>query len=110
LAEQALANVAANAAKHTAVGSIELRAWERDDGTAVIEVSDTGPGMPASAQRRIFDRFYRGDSRDGEGFGLGMAIVKESVRALGGTVRVESRPGSGTTVRITLPAARVRAA
>jgi signal transduction histidine kinase len=66
--------------------------------------------MSDSAKRRIFDRFYRGDARDGEGFGLGMAIVNESVRALGGTVRVDSVPGVGTTVRITLPLAGVRAA
>jgi signal transduction histidine kinase len=110
LAEQALANAAANAAKHTAEGKIELGAWEAEKGTVVVEVRDTGPGMSESAKRRIFDRFYRGDARDGEGFGLGMAIVNESVRALGGTVRVDSVAGVGTTVRITLPLAGVRAA
>jgi two-component system phosphate regulon sensor histidine kinase PhoR len=110
LAEQALANAAANAAKHTVEGRIELAAWEAEKGTVVVEVRDTGPGMSTSAKRRIFDRFYRGDARDGEGFGLGMAIVNESVRALGGAVRVDSAPGVGTTVRITLPSAGARAA
>jgi two-component system phosphate regulon sensor histidine kinase PhoR len=110
LAEQALANAAANAVKHTAEGTVALRAWEAEKGTVVLEVRDTGPGMSGVAKRRIFDRFYRGDARDGEGFGLGMAIVNESVRALGGTVRVDSVPGVGTTVRITLPSAGIRAA
>jgi two-component system phosphate regulon sensor histidine kinase PhoR len=109
LAEQALANVATNAAKNTAAGTIELCAWE-EPGSVVIEVRDTGSGMSSSATRRIFDRFYRGDARDGDGFGLGMAIVNESVRALGGTVRVESVAEIGTTVRITLPSAATRAA
>ena len=110
LIEQALANLARNAAKSTVEGSIQLRAQETQAGTVVIEVRDTGSGMSGATSRRIFDRFYRGESRDGEGFGLGMAIVDESVRALGGTVRVESSPGVGTTVWITLPAAGARAA
>jgi signal transduction histidine kinase len=110
LAEQALANVAANAVKNTAEGRIELRAREGEKGTVVVEVRDTGSGMSSSAERRIFDRFYRGELRDGEGFGLGMAIVNESIRALTGTVCVNSVPGVGTTVRITLPSAGVRAA
>jgi signal transduction histidine kinase len=110
LFEQALANVVRNAAKNTREGSIELRAHATGNDRVAIEVRDTGMGIPSAVRRRIFDRFYRGESRDGEGFGLGMAIVNESVRALGGTVRVESSPGAGTTVRITLPAAGVRAA
>jgi signal transduction histidine kinase/HAMP domain-containing protein len=110
LAEQALGNAAANAVKHTAQGAVELRAWAAEKGTVVVEVRDTGSGMSGVVKRRVFDRFYRGDSRDGEGFGLGMAIVNESVRALGGTVRVDSVSGVGTTVRITLPIAGTRAA
>jgi two-component system, OmpR family, phosphate regulon sensor histidine kinase PhoR len=110
LAKHALANVATNAVRNTAAGSIVLQALEGDWGTVTIEVCDTGSGMSTSAKRRIFDRFYRGDSRDGEGFGLGMAIVNESVRALGGTVRVDSVRGAGMTVGITLPTAGTRAA
>jgi two-component system OmpR family sensor kinase len=58
-------------------------------------------------QERIFDRFYRGDGdgRDAGGFGLGLAIVRESVRALGGRIELESAPGAGTVVRVVLPAA-----
>jgi two-component system phosphate regulon sensor histidine kinase PhoR len=110
LIEQALSNLARNAATNTVAGSIELRGREAEAGAVVIEVRDTGAGMSSATSRRIFDRFYRGESRDGEGFGLGMAIVNESIRALGGTVRVESSPGDGTNVRITLPAAGARAA
>lgn len=110
LAEQALANAAANAVKHTAQGTVRLRAWEAQEGEVVVEIRDTGSGMSGAVKRRIFDRFYRGDSRDGEGFGLGMAIVNESVRAVGGSIRVDSVPGVGTTVRISLPASSVRAA
>lgn len=109
LAEQALANVGANAAKATASGKIELVASEHGK-AVVIEVRDTGPGMSSLAHRRMFDRFYRGHAPDSGGFGLGLAIVNESVRALGGTVTVDSVVGVGTTVRITLPGAGARAA
>ena len=110
LAEQAVANAAANAVKHTAEGTVELRAWAAREGAVVIEIRDTGSGMSGVATRRIFDRFYRGDARDGEGFGLGMAIVEASIRAVGGSVRVDSAPGVGTTVRIRLPSAGAQAA
>ena len=70
----------------------------------MIEVEDTGRGIAASEQERIFDRFYRGQRRDGRGFGLGLAIVAETVRALHGQIDLESKTGAGTTVRLTLPA------
>jgi signal transduction histidine kinase len=110
LIEQALTNVAANAAKNTSSGSIELRASPSGADSVVIEVRDTGAGMSTAAVRRAFDRFYRGEERNADGFGLGMAIVDESVRALGGSVQLESSPGRGTTVRITLPGTGARAA
>ena len=52
----------------------------------------------------LADRFYRAQGRDAEGFGLGLAIVQQSVRILGGTLEVESEPGSGTVVRLELAA------
>jgi signal transduction histidine kinase/HAMP domain-containing protein len=107
LISQALANIAANSARHTSTGRIQLRA-SSSNGSVTIEVSDTGPGIPAGDRERLFDRFYRGQSRDSEGFGLGLAIVREAVRAIGGSVTVESSPGEGTTVRIQLPAADAR--
>src|SRR5204863_474053 len=81
LTEQALRNLGENAAKHTARGSVVLRAYG-DGNTVTIEVEDSGPGISPEVQRHVFDRFYRGE-RDAHGFGLGLAIVRESVRTLG---------------------------
>ena len=70
----------------------------------VIEVTDTGVGIPASELGRLFDRFYRGPREEPSiGFGLGLPITKEAVEAIGGSIEIESVPGSGTTARITLP-------
>jgi len=73
-----------------------------------VEVEDTGVGMSAETQRHVFDRFYRGQDRDAEGFGLGLAIVRQAVRTLGGRVELDSAPGKGTLVRIELDRVRVR--
>jgi signal transduction histidine kinase len=109
LLEQVLLNLASNAAKHTRQGTIELAA--RPVGTNVaITISDSGPGIPWGERERIFDRFYRGGERDADGFGLGLAIVREAVRALGGAVAVRSAPGAGTAVTVTLPTASSAAA
>jgi signal transduction histidine kinase len=107
LLEQALRNLGENAAKYTWSGHIVLR------GTAAgrsvrVEVEDTGIGMSAEAQQHVFDRFYRGQDRDPEGFGLGLAIVRQAVLTMGGEVRLDSAPGQGTRVRIELAHARVR--
>jgi two-component system sensor histidine kinase VicK len=104
LIEQALFNLAKNAVEHTKRGRIELRAKPLH-GTVAIEVSDTGPGIPFEKQERIFDRFYRGPSPHSDGFGLGLAIAYQAVRALGGVLDVKSSPGTGTTARIELPSA-----
>jgi two-component system sensor histidine kinase ResE len=105
LLEQALRNLGENAAKHTARGHVALRA-HADGSTVSLEVEDTGPGITSETQRHVFDRFYRGE-RDAEGFGLGLAIVRESVRTLGGRVELDSSPGQGTSFRIVLEGARV---
>ena len=107
LLEQALRNLAENAVKHTPSGRIVLRAYAA--GTAVnVEVEDTGVGMSAETQQHVFDRFYRGQDRDAQGFGLGLAIVRQTVRSLGGHIELDSAPGEGTRVRIVLERARVR--
>ena len=106
LLEQALRNLGENAAKHTGRGSVTLRAYG-DGSTVTVEVEDSGPGMSPEVQRHVFDRFYRGE-RDAHGFGLGLAIVRESVRTLGARIELDSSPGEGTVFRILLAPARVR--
>jgi len=94
LLEQALRNLGENAAKHTGRGSVTLRAYG-DGSTVTVEVEDSGPGMSPEVQRHVFDRFYRGE-RDAHGFGLGLAIVRESVRTLGARIelqRLRHEPG-----------------
>ena len=74
----------------------------------LLEVSDTGIGIPPESLPRIFERFYRvdkGRAREEGGTGLGLAIVKHVAQAHGGQVDVESRPGRGTTFRVRLPVA-----
>ena len=106
LLEQALRNLGENAATHTTRGSVVLRAYG-DASTVTVEVEDSGPGIRPEVQRHVFDRFYRGE-RDPHGFGLGLAIVRESVRTLGGRIELDSSPGAGTVFRILLTPAQVR--
>ena len=107
--EQALRNLGENAVKHTPAGHVVLRAYAA--GTNVrIEVEDTGVGMDAETQRHVFDRFWRAEDRNPEGFGLGLAIVRQAVLSLDGRIELDSAPGKGTRVRIVLERARVREA
>jgi signal transduction histidine kinase len=109
LIAQVLANLARNAVKHTERGAIVLAARPAAHGSVVIEVTDTGSGIRAADQERVFDRFYTGDP-DRRGLGLGLAIVREAVRALGGVIEIDSEPGRGTTARVTLAVADAEAA
>jgi signal transduction histidine kinase len=104
LAEQIVVNLAANAVKHTEAGTIVLNARRLRE-SVVLEVRDSGRGIAAVDQERIFDRFYSGGGAERDGVGLGLAIVREAVRALGATLEVESRLGAGTTMRVTLASA-----
>lgn len=99
-----MGNLGVNAAKYTDAGKIVFAALAQRDAVA-IEVRDTGRGIPVEAQDLLFERFFRADDRKSDGFGLGLAIVREAVTALGGGVEIESAPGSGTTVRVVLPLA-----
>lgn len=103
---QVLANLVTNALVHTALGTpVEVRAHRVGD-DAVLEVADRGAGMPAEVAARAFERFFRADasrSRNRGGSGLGLAIVEATVVAHGGTVTLDTAPGSGTTVRVVLP-------
>ncbi|OXE37663.1 MAG: hypothetical protein CGW95_00355 [Phenylobacterium zucineum] len=92
LLEQALENVADNAARYSkGVGGISIKTRIEDDGV-VIEVADEGSGLPASEYERIFDKFYRADSAgDVQGTGLGLSIARGLVMAMDGSVRAKSR-------------------
>ena len=107
LLEQALGNLAENAAKYTQAGEIVLCAEDVSDERVRVVVSDTGPGAELP-NGEGFARFYRDPAAQGEGFGIGLAIAAEAFRALGGELELESSE-LGTRAQATLPAARVRA-
>lgn len=106
LAAQALASVAANAAKYTVAGRISLSASADDEGATIL-VADTGPGIALEERGRLFERFYRAGERGGEGFGLGLSIASQAVESLGGTLDVRTSPEGGTTVAFRLPKAPI---
>ena len=77
-----------------------------EDGHAVIEIDDDGPGIASEEQERVFEPFYRGEpsrSRETGGAGLGLAVVRSIARAHGGDVALRNRAGGGLTARVTLP-------
>jgi signal transduction histidine kinase len=103
--EKVVLNLVSNAFKFTFKGEISVRTRERD-GHAVLEVRDTGTGIPAEELPHIFERFHRvkdAHSRTHEGTGIGLALVEELVKLHGGTVSVESTAGRGTTFTLELP-------
>jgi two-component system OmpR family sensor kinase/two-component system sensor histidine kinase BaeS len=100
---EVMANLLANAIRHTPVhGTVTLAALKADEGVA-FSVADTGEGIPANELAHVFDRFAK--SPESRGAGLGLAIAKSLVQAHGGTISAESEPGRGTTIRFVLPAA-----
>ena len=101
LLEEAVANLAANAAKYTERGRVVLRARPARSHVE-IAVTDTGPGIPPAERPRVFERFYRADTTRG-GSGLGLAIVRAAVDAMGGELVLDSTVGVGTVVTIRLP-------
>jgi two-component system, OmpR family, phosphate regulon sensor histidine kinase PhoR len=97
-----------NALKYTPEGGRVCVRAVATDGRVVVEVSDTGPGIPAEDLDRIFERFYRvdkGRSREVGGTGLGLSIVKHLAQRMGATVGVESVVGKGSVFRVSLPQA-----
>ena len=101
-----LLNLLDNAVKYTPAGGEITIALGSQDGDARIVVSDTGIGIPAADQPRIFDRFYRVDkarSRALGGAGLGLSIARWIVEGHGGSLSVESAPGRGSSFKVELP-------
>jgi two-component system sensor histidine kinase BaeS len=104
---QVLANLLSNAERYTDRGRVSVRV-RRDGSVALLEVEDTGVGIAADDLKHVFKRFWRGDrsrSRTTGGAGIGLAIVRELVRAHDGRIDVESVPGGGSTFRVHLPLA-----
>ncbi len=104
----ALDNLLANAITYTETGSVRV-ALSADDDMVTLTVSDSGIGIPAEDLPRVFERFYRVDrarTRDSGGTGLGLSLVRHVVERVGGSVDIASKPGTGTTVTVTLPRAR----
>lgn len=106
---QILINLVNNAMKFTDRGRITLtasRAEENGQPVLLLEVSDTGLGIPEAAQERIFEEFYQVDAtskRQHGGVGLGLSIVKTYVQHMGGSVKIRSEIGTGSTFIVTLP-------
>ena len=112
---QVIANLVENALRVTPADGTVRISGKVEDGWILIDVADTGPGIPAEHLPHIFERAYlrnlgapeaepSGEGRLVAGSGLGLAIVRELVRALGGRVDVVSELGRGTTFRIALRA------
>ncbi len=110
LFEQVVFNLLDNAARHAGAGPVEVRAWPEGDVVKLV-VSDSGPGIPAAALERVFEKFYRvgGDAeRRGDdllaGTGLGLAVCRGFVEAMGGRIVAGNRTDrSGAVFTITLP-------
>ncbi|NLL90695.1 MAG: ATP-binding protein, partial [Dehalococcoidales bacterium] len=103
---QLFSNLLDNALKHTpSAGSVFIKAVNEKDSVS-IEIKDTGDGIPEEHLPHIFDRFYRIEENNDNGFGLGMAICKSIVEAHNGEISVESKQGKGTVFKIRLPLVR----
>ncbi|HET9532637.1 MAG TPA: heavy metal sensor histidine kinase [Blastocatellia bacterium] len=106
--KQVVVNLLDNAIKYTPERGQVNVAVSADNGSAVLEVSDTGTGIPAESLHHVFERFYRVDkarSRQMGGTGLGLAIVKSICNAHGGSISVKSVEGKGSSFRVELPLA-----
>ena len=95
--QEVIVNLVQNALDSmSGVGELTVRTY-KEDGRVVVEVSDTGKGIPEEIREKIFDPFY---STRHEGVGLGLSIVHRIVREHGGSIKVESQMGKGTTFKL----------
>ncbi len=102
LIENVLGNLIENAVKYSEADiEVSIRS---DEKFAIVNVKDNGIGIDRKYQKKIFEQFYRiPGTQHKNGYGIGLALVKYAVRAHGGTIRVESEPGKGSTFTFTLP-------
>ncbi len=106
LLSEVLYNLCDNAIKYNVTGGSVTVDVGRCGESAALTVSDTGIGIPTEHQARVFERFYRVDkshSRQSGGTGLGLSIVKHAVGDMGGGIHLDSTPGQGTTICVTIP-------
>jgi signal transduction histidine kinase len=102
--EQVVSNLVANGIKYGAGTPVHVRLAAGDDGDVVLTVADQGPGIDPGDLPRVFDRFFRADvGAHTGGLGLGLAVVRELVEAMGGRVSVASTQGQGATFTVRLP-------
>jgi signal transduction histidine kinase len=108
LLRQVLVGLLTNAFKHTTLpGSVTVRGRRDGEAEVVLEVIDTGSGIPEAEIERVFERFYRRtESRKQEGFGLGLAIARRMVSVMGGEIGARSIEGRGSTFWVRLPVAQ----
>ena len=103
---QVLFNLVGNAVKYTERGLIKVTARRTMTGKVMLEVADTGPGIPEDLTPRLFNRFEQADAREGgaiKGVGLGLAICRELVERMDGRIGVDSQPGEGARFWVSLP-------
>ncbi|GAA6157396.1 hypothetical protein NBRC116588_28690 [Pyruvatibacter sp. HU-CL02332] len=104
--QQLLTNLVGNAVKFTSSGFVAVAVAAPSDGNLRFEVSDSGPGIPPEAQKRIFEKFTQADastSRSYGGSGLGLTLCQEFAHLMGGTIHVESTVGEGSTFVVEIP-------
>ena len=108
LIRQLVQNLVNNSIKYTDAGQVSIKVFTDQQG-ALIEIADSGVGIPRDQVAKIFDAYYQPPSSrpDRPGVGLGLAIVKQIAELLGYAIAVESQPGRGTTFRISIPAGAV---
>lgn len=106
--QQIISNLVYNALRHTPAGGLVVASAEQIGDLVEVSVIDTGIGMDEETLQRVFRRYYQSErnQRHAEGTGLGLSIVQQLVESHGGTIRVSSKPGQGTTFTFTLPIAR----
>lgn len=103
--QQILGNLLHNALRHTPEGGLIVVDAEPADDVIWVSVSDTGLGIAPEDLAHVFDRYYQGErsGRHAGGSGLGLAVVKQLIEAMSGTITVDSTPDEGTTFRFSLP-------
>ena len=106
IVDELIYNLCDNAIKYNRKGGSVTVSTAEENGQPVLRVADTGIGIPAAEQDRVFERFYRVDkshSKASGGTGLGLSLVKHAVQYHHGRIELESTPGTGTTIRVVFP-------